>query len=283
MISEPIRKQMISRDSKVSIEMQCKLLGVNRSNFYYKPKSESAENLAIMRVLDEQYLSTPFFGNKRLLVALISLGYRINVKRLRRLMKIVGWKTIYPIKHTTHADPDKYKYPYLLKGLNIERANQVWEIDITYIPMERGFMYLFAIIDVHTRFVVGWALSNSMTAEWCTSIINDAIIKYGVPEIINSDQGSQFTSEIYIKLLTEHKIQISMDSKGRAIDNIYIERLWRSVKYENVYLFVYTDGKALYNGLNEYFIFYNTKRPHQSLNNKTPSYLYEKRDILKVA
>jgi len=193
-------------------------------------------------------------------------------------MKIVGWQTLYPVKHTTHADPDKYKYPYLLKGLVINQANQVWEIDITYIPMEHGFMYLFAIIDVHIRYVVGWGLSNSMTAEWCVSLIEQAIATHGVPQIINSDQGSQFTSDTYVALLKTNGIKISMDSKGRAIDNIYIERLWRSVKYENIYLFVYSNGKALHEGLDAYFTFYNMKRPHQGLDNKIPWDMYSKRE-----
>ena len=283
MISLDEKKAMIATDKQLSIKLQCELLGVNRSSFYYKPEEETSENLAVMRILDEHYMETPFYGNRRMLVVLLSLGYRINAKRLRRLMNVMGWKTLYPKIHTTHADPDKYKYPYLLKGLKITHANQVWEIDITYIPMERGFMYLFAIIDVHTRYVVGWGLSNSMTAEWCVSVIEQAIATNGVPEIINSDQGSQFTSDMYIALLTKNGIKISMDSKGRAIDNIYIERLWRSVKYENVYLFVYSDGKALYNGLEKYFTFYNTKRPHQSLCDKIPWDLYRQKNLMKVA
>lgn len=274
---------MVFKDKNISISKQCELIGINRSSYYYKPVEESEENLAIMRVLDEKYLETPFYGNKRLLVTLICLGYHINIKRLRRLMIVMGWQTIYPVKHTTHADPDQYKYPYLLKGLDINYANHVWEIDITYIPMERGFMYLFAIIDVHTRFVVGWGLSNSMTAEWCVSVIEQAISTHGVPVIINSDQGSQFTSDIYVALLTTKGIKISMDSKGRAIDNIYIERLWRSVKYENIYLFVYTNGKELFKGLEAYFTFYNTKRPHQSLDDRMPWDIYRKREILEVA
>jgi putative transposase len=258
---------------------QCELLGLHRSGLYYTPTPESQENLEIMRTLDEQYMETPFFGTKRLLVMLIGLGYGINVKRLRRLMKIVGWQTIYPKGRTTISDPAKYKYPYLLKGLSIDHVNQVWEIDITYIPMKQGFMYLFAIIDVHTRYVVGWGLSNSMTAEWCSSVIEQAITTHGVPEIINSDQGSQFTSEVYTKLLKDNSIKISMDSKGRAIDNIFIERLWRSVKYEHVYLFAYEDGKALHKGLENYFLFYNNKRPHQSLDYKTPCECYRTKGI----
>lgn len=275
MISLKARKEMITSDHKqLSKKAQCELLSIPRSAVYYKPVGETKENLTIMRLLDEQYLDTPFFGNKRLLVMLVNQGFHINIKRLRRLMKIVGWKTLYPVKHTTHADPVKYKYPYLLKDLTIDHANHVWEIDITYIPMEHGFMYLFAIIDVHTRYVVGWGVSNSMTAQWCVSIIEQAITTHGKPKIINSDQGSQFTSDVYIESMNRHSIKISMDSKGRALDNIYIERLWRSVKYEHIYLYAYTTGKELYKGLEKYFNFYNNKRTHQSLKNQIPCQLY---------
>lgn len=227
---------MVEREDDLSIVKQCELLDVSRSGLYYKPVGESDENLAIMRLMDEQYLDTPFYGVERLLVLLICLGYQINRKRLRRLMKLQGWQTLYPTPRTTRTDPAAYKYPYLLKGLQTERKNQVWAIDITYVPMKHGFMYLCAIIDLHTRYVVGWGISNTMTAEWCTELVKDAISLHGKPEIMNSDQGSQFTSEIYIELLKENEIRISMDGKGRAIDNIFIERLWRTVKYEHIYL-----------------------------------------------
>lgn len=269
------RLAMIDKsNSELSIKGQCELLGISRSSFYYKPVPESEENLAIMRYLDEQYMETPFYGVERLLVSLVMMGYKINVKRLRRLMKLVGWQTIYPAPKTTKIDPTKYKYPYLLKNLTVCRKNQVWEIDITYIPMNKGFMYLFAIIDIHTRYVVGWSISNTMTAEWCVETIAEAIAKHGKPEIINSDQGSQFTSELYTKFLHDNEIEISMDGKGRAIDNIFIERLWRSVKYEHVYLHVYEDGLSLWKGLYSYFEFYNRQRLHQSLEYSTPSQLY---------
>ena len=268
------RMKMIEPEDKLSIKEQCDLLSVSRSSFYYKPTSESEENLLIMRYLDEQYLDTPFYGVKKLLASLVLMGYKINVKRLRRLMKLVGWQTIYPTPKTTKSDPTKYKYPYLLKDLIISQKNQVWGIDITYIPMKKGFMYLFAIIDLHTRYVVGWSISNTMTAEWCVETLSEAIKKHGKPEIINSDQGSQFTSELYTELLRDNNIQISMDGKGRAIDNIYIERLWRSVKCEHIYLYAYEDGISLWKGLNAYFDFYNLKRPHQSLNYACPNQLY---------
>ena len=262
------------QNNRLSIAKQCSILSVHRSKYYYEPIVESAENLSIMLWLDKQYFDTPFFGVLRLTTELQSLGYAVNAKRVRRLMKIVGWKTLYQSPRTTIADKASYKYPYLLKGMVFERANQVWEIDITYLPMAKGFMYLFAIIDVYTRFIVGWGISNTMTAEWCASITSDAILTHGKPEIINSDQGSQFTSEVHTKLLTDYEIQISMDGKGRAIDNIFIERFWRTIKYEDIYLKTYENGLSLYRGVEKYMHFYNTKRKHQSLNNKTPTVLY---------
>lgn len=258
----------------LSVVKQCNLLGLNRSTFYYEPVKESEENLRILRWLDVQYLKTPFSGARKLIKELAKEGCMLNMKRLRRLMKIQGWQTLYPEPKTTLSDPTKYKYPYLLRDLKTERRNQVWAIDITYIPMRKGFMYLCAIIDLHTRYVVGWGLSNSMTAEWVVGIISEAILMHGRPEIINSDQGSQFTSELYVSLLQSEGISISMDGKGRAIDNIFVERLWRSVKYEHVYLYAYEDGLSLYQGLHWYFEFYNHERLHQSLDYETPASLY---------
>ena len=258
----------------LSIVRQCDLLELNRSSFYYLPVQESEENLSILRWLDEQYLKTPFMGAAKLHKQLEKDGYHLNIKRLRRLMKIQGWQTIYPAPRTSVSDPTKYKYPYLLRDLTIDRRNQVWAIDITYVPMRKGFMYLCAIIDVYSRFVVGWGLSNSMTAEWVSGIVSEAILIHGKPEIINSDQGSQFTSEAYISLLQKEKILISMDGKGRAIDNIFIERFWRSVKYEHLYLYAYEDGVSLYQGLSQYVEFYNHERLHQSIEYATPASLY---------
>jgi putative transposase len=254
---------------------QCGLLGISRSGLYYQPAQEGEENLSILRALDEQYLKTPFYGVERLLPLLALMGFSINRKRLRRLMKVQGWQTIYQPPRTTRADPSAYKYPYLLKGLAVERKNQVWAIDITYLPMKNGFMYLCAVIDLHTRFVVGWGVSNTMSAEWCTEVVKDAIAEHGKPEILNSDQGSQFTSDVYTQLLVDNKIRISMDGKGRAIDNIFIERLWRTVKYEHIYLHVYEDGLSLYKGLKGYMKFYNEERLHQSLGYSTPKQQYQ--------
>ena len=259
---------------------QCDLLCIHRSGLYYKPVPESEENLRIMRLLDEQYLKTPFYGIRRLTKWLQKKDEfkKVNRKRVKRLMDLMGWQTLYRKPNTSWKNQQHKVYPYLLKDLVISRKNQVWGIDITYVPMRRGFMYLFAIIDLHTRYVVNWSLSNTMTAEWCTSVVEEAIAIHGKPEIINSDQGSQFTSFEYTSLLEkeENKIKISMDGKGRAIDNIFIERLWKSVKYECVYLNVFEDGVQLYEGLQNYFTFYNTERIHQSLNYETPESLYRK-------
>ena len=274
----PTDKRILMVEAKyrrLSIVKQCELLSLQRSRFYYEPIAENTENLAIMRWLDEQYFETPFYGVLRLRALLIGAGYNVNLKKVRRLMKVVGWKTLYQSPRTTTADKASYKYPYLLKGLVITHSNHVWEIDITYLPMSKGFMYLYAIIDVFTRFIVAWGISNTMTAEWCASITNEAIKTYGKPEIINSDQGSQFTSDVHVELLKNNEIKISMDGKRRAIDNIYIERFWRSIKYEDIYLKAYENGLTLFKGVSNYIKFYNTKRLHQSLDYKTPEALYK--------
>jgi len=261
---------------QISRSRQCEILGVHRSGLYYQPVAESTENLAIMRLLDEQYYKTPFYGIRKLTEWLQNMDYAVNHKRVRRLMKLMGWKTLYREPNTSEPNKQHKVYPYLLKGRRIWKRNQVWQIDITYVPMRKGFMYLCAIIDVHTRYVVNWSISNTMSAEWCRQVVQEAIGRHGKPDIFNSDQGSQFTSEAYISLLKAHEIQISMDGKGRALDNIYIERLWRSVKYENIYLNVYEDGLSLYQGLKQYFAFYNNERLHESLDYRPPEALYKK-------
>lgn len=275
MISSEERKAMVQPCCPLlSVSAQCRLLSLNRSNFYYIPTAESGENLAIMLQMDKQYFKTPFYGALRLTAELILSGYKVNIKRVRRLMKIVNWPTIYREPRTTISDKTHYKYPYLLRGLKIERCNQVWAMDITYIPMKTGFMYLAAIIDLNSRYVVQWSLSNTMSAEWCTEVLNEAIKNHGTPEIFNTDQGSQFTSEIFINTLIDNGIKISMNGRGRALDNIFIERLWRSVKYENIYLNVYENGLSLWEGLEKYFQFYNHQRLHQSLGYHTPKEKY---------
>lgn len=271
------RRSMVQKHPDLPIRQQCNLLGIHRSGLYYQPVPESEENLCIMRLMDEQYLKTPFYGLPRLRQWLMSQSVVISKSRTRRLMNLMGWQTIFRKPNTSKPNKEHKVYPYLLRGLRIERPNQVWAIDITYVPMKHGYMYLFAIIDHYTRYVVNWSLSNTMTASWCCEVIKEAIEQNGQPEIINSDQGSQFTSDEYISLLEdrENPIAISMDGKGRAIDNIFIERLWKSVKYECVYLKAFEDGVELYNGLDEYFRFYNQERMHQSLQYKTPSSVYK--------
>ncbi len=264
---------------RLSVTRQYNLLGIHRSGLYYQPCFESQENLDIMRLLDEQYYQTPFYGVRRLKVWLQRQGITVNLKRLLRLMKQMGWQTLFRRKNTSDPDKQNKVYPYLLKGLQIERANQVWVTDITYVPMHKGFMYLCAVIDLHTRFVLNWSVSNTMTADWCRQVVDEAMQLYGCPEIFNSDQGSQFTSEIFTKLLLDKEVRISMDSKGRAIDNIFIERLWRTVKYEHIYLHVADNGLKLYQGLRSYFEFYNHDRPHQSLNYQTPAVCYQKQKV----
>jgi putative transposase len=266
---------MVERNIEISIQRQCDLLCIHRSGLYYTPLPESEENLIILRLMDEQYLRTPFYGIRRLTAWLREKGYTINRKRVKRLMELMGWQTLYRKPNTSWKNTANPIFPYLLKNITISRANQVWGIDITYIPMRRGFLYLCAIIDLHTRFVVNWSISNTMSASWCRDVVREAITLNGKPEIINSDQGSQFTSFEYINLLEENEIAISMDGKGRAIDNIFIERLWKSVKYECVYLNVFEDGVQLYDGIKNYFQFYNYERLHQSLGYKAPATFYK--------
>lgn len=274
------RETMIDfNNNKLSLKRQCELLDVNRSRIYYSPVATNQEDLDILKLIGQLYFSKPFYGYRKVTIWLKNQGFEINEKRVRRLMKIVNWKTIYREPRTTISNLQHKKYPYLLKGLQITHKNQVWATDITYIPMEKGFMYLCAIIDLHTRFVLNWSVNNTMTAEWCSEVLQETIDKYGKPEIFNTDQGSQYTSDEHTKILLDNNIKISMDGKGRAIDNIFIERLWRTVKYENVYLQSYTDGLSLYKGLKEYFEFYNNERFHQSLNYKTPYQMYTKKQV----
>jgi len=259
---------------ELSIVDQCDLLTIHRSSLYYQPIPESKENLEIMKKLDKKYFDTPFYGVLKNTEYLKDEGFCVNSKRVRRLMRLMNWKTIYREPRTTIINKTDYKYPYLLRGLKIEEPNHVWAMDITYIPMRKGFMYLTAIIDLHSRYVLNWSLSNSMTSEWCAEVAQEAMNKHGKPKIFNTDQGSQFTSHVFINMLKSNEVQISMDGKGRALDNIFIERLWRTVKYENIYLNVYENGVDLYRGLSNYFEFYNFKRIHQSLDYETPNKKY---------
>lgn len=267
---------MIDKEHKtLSISRQCDLLSVCRSSLYYKPANQETElNLKLMAELDRQYLKTPFYGIRKMTEHLRSLGYEVNRKRVSRLMRKMGLQTIYRKPNTSQANKEHKVYPYLLKGLKIDKPNQVWATDITYIPMAKGFMYLMAIVDLYSRKVLFWSVSNTMEAEWCASVLKETIDLYGKPEVFNTDQGSQFTSEIFTQILLDNQIQISMDGKGRAIDNIFVERVWRSVKYENIYLKAYQNGIDLQKGLSEYFKFYNQERFHESLAYKTPDIVY---------
>jgi putative transposase len=267
------RRAIVKEESLLSISAQCRALEVSRSGFYYNPCQESELNLELMRLIDEHYLLYPFYGVPRMYDWLkLDKGYDINYKRVERLMRLMGLSAVGPNPNTSKRHPQHPVFPYLLRGLKILYRNQVWAVDITYLPMARGFMYLFAIIDLFSRYVVGWDISNNMEAEWCADVLQQAREEHGDPEILNSDQGSQFTSDIWIKGC--EGIRLSMDGKGRAIDNIFIERLWRSVKYEHVYLRPASDGLELFEGLQTYFEFYNKQRRHQSLESMTPASVY---------
>lgn len=273
-LSNDQKRSLIDPENEqISVSGQCSLLDLGRSIYYYKTVGESQLNLDIMRKLDEQYTITPFYGVIRMTQFIRSLGYEIDGKRIRRLLRLMGIMAVYPKKKMSIPNTEHRIFPYLLKGLKIDRPNQVWSTDITYIPMEKGFLYLVAVIDWYSRYVVSWQISNTMETSFCIAALQAALSK-GQPEIFNTDQGSQFTSNDFTKCLLDNKIQISMDGKGRCMDNIFVERLWRSVKYEYVYLNSIPDGKALWHGLDNYFRFYNQERFHQGLDNKTPIQVY---------
>jgi putative transposase len=257
----------------VSIQRQCELLGISRSSYYYQPATESDLNLAIMRAMDEQYTHTPFYGVLRMLAHVKQLGYEVNEKRIRRLLRLMGQYAIYPKKNTSKPGPGHKVYPYLLQGVEVVRPNQVWSTDITYIRMEKGFMYLVAVIDWFSRHVLSWKLSNTMDVTFCTEALREAL-GVGTPEIFNTDQGSQFTSNEFTGSLLDNNVLVSMDGRGRCLDNVFVERLWRTVKQEYVYLHDIRDGLELWKGLDAYFKFYNNKRLHQSLGYKTPAQVY---------
>jgi putative transposase len=257
----------------LSLRRQCELLGLNRSSLYYEPVGESEENLALMRLIDEQYLRTPFYGWPRMTACLRRAGYSVNSKRVRRLMRKMGLQAIYPKPKTSKAAQDRKIYPYLLRGLEILQPNFVWSADITYLPMRQGFMYLVAIIDWFSRYVLTWQLSNTLDGYFCLDALKQAL-NNGRPVIFNTDQGSQFTANEFTACLEQAAVRISMDGRGRALDNIFIERLWRSLKYEDIYLKDYATVPELVAGLAAYFHFYNHERPHQSLNYCTPAELH---------
>ena len=268
------RREVVDhRHPSLSIVRQCRLLDISRSGVYYQPKGISEDDLVHMKLIDRQYLATPFYGARKIAAWLKSQDYRVNRKRIRRLMRIMGLKAIYRRPRTSKPASGHKIYPYLLSGMKITRPNQVWAADITYIPMARGFLYLVAIIDWYSRYVLSWKLSNTLDADFCVEALEEALEK-GKPEIFNTDQGSQFTGEAFTGLLKQHGIRISMDGKGSYNDNLFIERLWRSVKYEEVYLKAYQDGREARTGLGNYFRFYNIERPHQTHGYRTPAEVY---------
>jgi len=269
------RKAMIRRDLPgLSLSQQCQVLAISRSSFYYAPKGESPSSLELMRRIDELFLKYPFYGSRQMVRRLRREGLCIGRHRVRRLMRLMGLEAIYQAPRTSDPHPAHRIYPYLLNGLKIDRPNQVWCADITYIPVQRGFLYLVAIMDWATRHVLAWRLSNTMDAGFCVEALNEALSKYGKPEIFNTDQGSQFTSFDFTGVLKDAGIRISMDGQGRCMDNIFIERLWRSLKYEAVYLHELTDGFKAERVIAEWIGFYNTKRPHSALDGATPAEAY---------
>lgn len=266
---------MIEREEceGLSVRRQCEILFMNRSSFYYEPVPVTLEDKVIMDLIDEIYTECPFYGARKISRKLKELGIPVGRKRTSSLMRLMGLEAVFPKRNLSKPHPDHPVYPYLLRGVEITRSNQVWSMDITYIRLKKGFVYLTAVIDWKSRYVLSFRLSNTLTPDFCVEALKEAL-EYGTPEIFNTDQGRQFTSGDFIGTLKKYPIQISMDGRGRATDNIFVERLWRSVKYENVYLKGYETIPDAEKGLKEYFEFYNTERHHQSLDYKTPWVVY---------
>ena len=262
---------------------QCEMLDLCRSSLYYQPKPISAADLALMRRIDELHLAHPFFGSRRLARMLQRAGVEVGRLHVATLMRLMGLEAIYRKKRTTIPERGHRIYPYLLRDVSIERPNQVWAADITYLPMAKGFAYLVAIVDLYSRKVLAWRVSNAMTSEFCVEALQEALTRYGAPEIFNTDQGSQFTDCDFTAPLLERAVRVSMDGKGRWVDNVFVERLWRSVKYEHIYLHAHETVRELKSALTRYFEFFNTVRPHQSLDYATPDEIYFGHDKLKNA
>jgi putative transposase len=252
---------------------QCELLGLSRSSLYYEPGGEAAEDLRLMRRIDEQYTARPYYGSRRMTVWLNEQGEEVNRKRVRRLMRVMGLEAIYPKPRLSLAGKGHRIYPYLLRGVKVERRDQVWSTDVTYVPMPSGFMYLAAVIDWFSRYVIAWRLSNTLDGSFCLETLEEAL-RGGRPEIFNTDQGVQFTAAAFTGRLESAGVAVSMDGRGRALDNVFVERLWRSVKYEDIYIQGYDTVPGLHRGLASYFAFYNDERPHQSLDYRTPAAVY---------
>ena len=263
-------------DANISIRQQCALLGVARSGWYYEPAAESAENLKLMRLLDEQYTRTPYYGVRRMREWLRREGWTVNEKRVRRLLRVLGLEAIYPKANLSRPGPGHRIYPYLLRDVPIERVHQVWSTDITYIRMARGYLYLVAVMDWFSRYVLSWRLSATLEGSFCVEALREAL-EWGCPEIFNTDQGVQFTAEDFLRVLLDQGILVSMDGRGRALDNVFVERLWRSVKYEEVYLKDYQSAAEAHAGLGQYFAHYNGQRPHQGLDYETPAEVFRVR------
>jgi len=261
---------------ELSVRRQCELLRVSRSGLYYEPEPTSPEELALMRRLDELHLKYPFYGSRKLADALRKEGREANRKRIQRLMRLMGIESMAPKPKTSEPHPEHVRYPYLLRGLKISRVDQVWATDITYIPMKAGFVYLVAIIDWYSRRVLSWRVSNTLDSRFCVEALEEALERFGKPEIFNSDQGSQFTDAAFTTPLRDRGIAISMDGKGRCLDNVFVERLWRSLKYEEVYLHAYDDMSEARAGIGRYLAFYNDTRAHQSLGYQTPASFYSR-------
>jgi putative transposase len=257
----------------LSVRRQCELLGLSRSSLYYEPGGEAAEDLRLMRRIDEQYTACPFYGSRRMAAWLVEQGEEVNRKRVQRLMRRMGLEAIYPKPRLSLAGKGHRIYPYLLRGVKVERRDQVWSTDITYVPMDSGFMYLAAVIDWYSRYVLTWRLSNTLDGAFCTEML-DEVLRGGKPEVFNTDQGVQFTAAAFTGRLEAAGVSVSMDGRGRALDNVFVERLWRSVKYEDIYIRGYDTVPALHRGLAKYFAFYNEERLHQSLGYRTPAAVY---------
>lgn len=269
------RRALIEPSIPPSMRRQCELLAVNRAGMYYTPVEPDAEELALMRRIDELHLKHPFFGSRMLTETLKQQGLVINRKHVQRLMRLMGLESLAPKPKTSSPAPEHPIYPYLLRGVKVCRVNQVWATDITYIPMARGFAYLVAIIDWYSRRVLTWRLSNTLETAFCIEALQEALSRFGAPEIFNTDQGAQFTADSFTRVLRDRGIKISMDGKGRCIDNIFVERLWRSLKYEEVYLNPYDTMSEARLGISRYFNFFNNERPHQALGYQTPGSFYD--------
>ena len=266
---------MVERDHpRLSVGAQCRLLSISRSSFYYEPKGETELNLGLMRLIDRQFLETPFYGVRQMTWHLRAEGQLVNEKSIRRLMRLMGLMPIYQRPDTSRPAKGHKTWPYLLRGVSVDRPNQVWCADVTYIPMRRGFLYLVAVMDWTTRKVLAWRLSNTLEADFCIEALEEALARFGPPEIMNTDQGSQFTSWAWTDRLRQAGAKISKDGKGRFLDNIFVERLWRSLKYECVYLHAWSGGSEARAGIGRWIEFYNNRRPHTALGGRTPPATY---------